>query len=147
MKEISWPKDCHFCYCETLQFWNLKIKMRIFGIQMGMSQLLVILIHVLQHISGDVAQKSGVSVWEIVGALSAFIHFNWAVVRPKYLFFSKITCNWLPERSENKKVYILWPDAVSYLCSLVILIAVNLFVCYNNVKKFIFLVLLIMDID
>ena len=40
-----------------MQFWNLKIKMRIFGIQMEISKLLVKLIYVLQHISGDVAQK------------------------------------------------------------------------------------------
>ena len=40
-----------------MQFWNLKIKMRIFGIQMEISKLLVKLIYVLQHISWDVAQK------------------------------------------------------------------------------------------
>ena len=48
--------------------------MRIIEIQMEISQVLVILTHVLEHISGDVAQKSGVSVWEIVGALCAFIY-------------------------------------------------------------------------
>ena len=59
--------------------------MRIFGIQVGMLNLVIYWHMLLQHILGDIAQKSGVSVTEIAGALYAQLDFNWAVLQRRLL--------------------------------------------------------------
>ena len=64
MKEIFYQMVCHGSGPYSSQFWNLKFKLRVFGIPMGILQLTKVLQWFATHFWGY-RSKSGVSVWEI----------------------------------------------------------------------------------
>ena len=64
MKEILFQMVCHGSGPYSSQFWNLKFKLRVFGIPMGILQLTKVLQWFATHFWGY-RSKSGVSVWEI----------------------------------------------------------------------------------
>ena len=64
MKEIFYQMVCHGSGPYSSQFWNLKFKLRVFGIPMGILQLTKVLQWFATHFWGY-HSKSGVSNWEI----------------------------------------------------------------------------------
>ena len=64
MKEIFYQMVCHGSGPYSSQFWNLKFKLRVFGIPMGILQLTKVLQWFATHF-WRYRSKSGVSVWEI----------------------------------------------------------------------------------
>ena len=92
MKEILFQMVCHGSGPYSSQFWNLKFKLRVFGIPMGILQLTKVLQWFATHFWGY-RSKSGVSVWEITLEIAGML--NRIADNLTGVYFNNTLKNWV----------------------------------------------------